>query len=152
MKVALKGLRLGVPRRPFWNDLEPALEQVAESALQTLRQAGVELVDIDMSALRDLNAGVGFPVALFEFLRDMRRYLEERGRGVTLEELIAAVGSPDVRGAVGTLLTGGGIPEDVYESALQARAKMQALYAQTFESHRIEALASHHAAGRGPHR
>jgi len=140
MKLALQGLRLGVPRRPFWNDLEPALEQVAESALQTLRQAGVELVDIDMPALSELNAGVGFPVALFEFVRDMRRYLGERGRGVTLEELIAAVGSPDVRGAVGTLLTGGGIPEDVYESALQARARMQALYAQTFESHRVEAL------------
>ncbi|KAI1693406.1 periplasmic binding protein domain-containing protein [Ditylenchus destructor] len=31
----------------------------------------------------------------------MRKYLEARGRGVTLEEMIAAVGSPDVRGAVG---------------------------------------------------
>jgi mandelamide amidase len=93
-----------------------------------------------MPALSELNASVSFPVVLFEFVRDMRKYLEARGRGVTLEEMIAAVGSPDVRGAVGTLLTGGGIPEDVYESALQARAKMQALYAQTFESHRIEAL------------
>ena len=56
------------------------------------------------------------------------------------EELIASVRSPDVRGAVGTLLTGGGIPEDVYRSALQSRAQLQDLYRQAFESHRIEAL------------
>lgn len=140
VKVALDGLRLGVPRLPFWNDLEPGLEQAAESALETLRRAGVELVDVEMPDLSELNARVSFPVVLFEFVRDMREYLDARGRGVTLEEMIAAVGSPDVRGAVGTLLTGGGIPQDVYESALEARAQMQALYARTFESHRIEAL------------
>lgn len=140
VNVSLQGLRLGVPRLPFWNDLEPELQHVAESALSALRQAGVEFVDVDMSALSELNASVSFPVVFFEFVRDMREYLDVRGRGVALEELIAAVGSPDVRGAVGTLLTGGGIPEDVYESALGARAQMQALYKQTFESHRIEAL------------
>ena len=138
--VTLKGLHIGVPRVPFWSDLEPELEQVAEAALETLRQAGVELVDVGLPTLSDLNASVSFPVALFEFVRDMREYLKVRDRGVTLEEMIAAVGSPDVRGAVGTLLTGGGIPEDVYRRALEARAQMQALYKQTFESHRIEAL------------
>ncbi|MBS0452433.1 MAG: indoleacetamide hydrolase [Proteobacteria bacterium] len=138
--VVLKGLRFGVPRVPFWSDLEPELGRVAESALQGLRQAGVELVEIDMPELADLNASVSFPVALYEFVRDMREYLASRGRGVTLEEVIAAVGSPDVRGAVGTLLTGGGIPEDVYKSALQARKRMQALYQKTFETNRVEAL------------
>ena len=136
----LKGLRIGVPREPFWSDLEPELKRVAERALDVLREADVELVDVQLPAIGDLNATVSFPVALYEFVRDMREYLESRGRGVTLEEMIAAVGSPDVRGAVGTLLTGGGIPEDVYKSALQAREKLQTLYKQTFESNRIEAL------------
>ena len=140
MKVELKGLRLGVPRLPFWNDLEPGLEQMAESALEALLQVGVELVDVDMPALSELNASVSFPVVHFEFVRDMREYLDVRGCGVTLEQMIAAVGSPDVRGAVGTLLTGGGIPEDVYESALRARVQLQTLYRQTFKLHRIEAL------------
>ncbi|WP_076999409.1 indoleacetamide hydrolase [Variovorax sp. KK3] len=139
-KVELKGLRLGVPRDPFWSDLEAESKRVAEAALEGLRQAGVELVDVELPALGELNASVSFPVALYEFVRDMRAYLDARDRGVTLEEVIAAVGSPDVRGAVGTLLTGGGIPEDVYKSALEARKRMQALYAQTFASQRIEAL------------
>lgn len=139
-RVSLKGIRIGVPRLPFWRDLEPELEQVAKHALEDLRKAGVELVDIELRTLSDLNASVSFPVVLYEFVRDMREYLKVRERGVTLEELIAAVGSPDVRGAVGTLLSGGGIPEDVYQNALQARAQLQVLYKQTFEAHRIEAL------------
>lgn len=138
--VSLQGLRIGVPRLPFWRDLEPELEHVAKRALAELRKAGVELVDIELPMLNDLNANASFPVVLYEFVRDMREYLKDRKRDVSLEELIAAVRSPDVRGAVGTLLIGGGIPEDVYKNALRARVQMQALYKQTFELHRIEAL------------
>ena len=138
--VSLKGLRIGVPLVPSWDNLEPELRRVSERALDTLRQAGVELVDVKLPALNELNARVSFQVVLYEFVRDMREYLKVRGRGVDLEELIASVRSPDVRGAVGTLLTGGGIPEDVYRGALQSRAQLQDLYRQAFESHRIEAL------------
>ena len=46
--------------------------------------------------------------------------------GVTLEQLIAGVVNPDVVGAVGTLLSGGGIPEAVYQQALKARARQVA--------------------------
>lgn len=138
--IALKGVRLGVPRSPFWSDLEPALQAVAESALEALRKAGAELVDVELPRLSELNANASFPVALYEFVRDMREYLQARQRGVTLEQMIARVGSPDVQGAVGTLLSGGGIPEEVYQAALRARTGLQALYARTFETHRIEAL------------
>jgi len=138
--VALKGLRLGVPRNPFWSDLEPNLARVAEEAMEVLRSAGVELVDLDLPTLSDLNATISFPIALYEFVRDMRAYLQERDRGVTLEQMIAEVASPDVRGAVGTLLTGGGIPEDVYQSAMTSRKQLQTLYEETFKKHRIEAL------------
>jgi mandelamide amidase len=82
----------------------------------------------------------GFPIALFEFVRDMRHYLASRERGVTLEDVIAGVGSPDVAGAVGGLLTGGAIPEAVYQQALGARQRLQALYSAAFAQHRIEAL------------
>lgn len=139
-RVALQGLRIGVPRQPFWSDLEPELARVAESALEPLRRAGIELVELSLPELDELNAQVSFPVALYEFVRDMGAYLGQRGRGVELTQLIAEVGSPDVRGAVGTLLTGGGIPEEVYRQALEARVRMQALYRETFESKRIEAL------------
>ena len=139
--ITLKGVRIGVPRTPFWIDLEPELQAVAEGALDTLRKAGAELVDVELPWLSELNANASFPVALYEFVRDMREYLRARQRGVTLEQMIAQVGSPDVRGAVGTLLSGGGIPEEIYQGALRARTELQALYAKAFEAHRVEALA-----------
>ena len=138
--IELKGLRLGVPRTPFWSNLEPNLARVAEVALDLLRDAGVELVDIDLPTVFELNSVTSFPIALYEFVRDMRLYLQERSRGVSLEQMIDEVASPDVRGAVGTLLSGGGIPEEVYQNALASRKQLQTLYEQTFVRYRIEAL------------
>ena len=37
----LKGLRLGVPRGHFWENLDAELEQVLEAALVRLREGGV---------------------------------------------------------------------------------------------------------------
>lgn len=138
--ASLKGLRIGVPRMPFWAGLHPAVTDVAESALVLLRNAGVELIEVQLPEIADLNAATSFPVALYEFVRDMREYLKDRNRKVTLEQMIDAVGSPDVRGAVGTLLTGGGIPEDVYQGALQSRVQLQAAFQKVFEVHRLDAL------------
>lgn len=136
----LEGVRIGVPRRPFWDDLDPGVREVADRALEAMRRAGAELVEMDLPGVLEASSEAGFPIALFEFVRDMRHYLDSRARGVTLEALIAGVGSPDVAGAVGTLLSGGGIPEPVYEQALQARRRLQQLYQAAFAQHRIEAL------------
>jgi mandelamide amidase len=70
----------------------------------------------------------------------MRRYLASRERGVTLEQLVAGVGNPDVAGAVAPLLSGGAIAQAVYQQALASRARLQALYRAAFAEHRIEAL------------
>jgi indoleacetamide hydrolase len=140
LAVRLTGVRLGVPRSPFWDDLESGVRGVAETALASLREAGVELVEMNMPGVAEADAQASFPIALFEFVRDMRQYLAGRQRGVTLDELIAGVGSPDVAGAVGTLLSGGAIPEVVYQEALQARARLQGIYRAAFEQHRVEAL------------
>ena len=138
--ISLRGLRLGVPRAPCWDDLDPGVAVLADAALTALRDAGVDLVEMSLPGVAETSGEAGFPIALYEFVRDMRHYLEVRQRGITLEQLIAGVGSPDVAGAVGTLLSGGGIPEAVYLQALQARRRLQALYRDAFEQHRVQAL------------
>ena len=138
--TGLQGIRIGVPRQQFWADLDGGVQAVAEAALAALRQAGADLVELDLPGVVEVASAVGFPIALFEFVRDMRHYLASRGRGITLEALIAGVGSPDVAEVVGGLLTGGGIPEAVYTQALVDRQRLQALYRDAFAQHRIEAL------------
>jgi len=137
----LKGLRIGLPRAPFWRDLEPGVQTSCESALNTLSDAGVEWVEVELPGLTELCAAASFPIVLYEFVRDMRAYLQQRNRGVSLEELITQVRSPDVRQIVGPLLSGGGIAPAAYRAALTARAELQALYARAFETHRVQALA-----------
>src|SRR5438445_13850641 len=65
-RADLRGLRLGVARRSFFADLDPALEEVVDEALRRLQDSGVVLIEVDIANLENLNADVGFPVALFE--------------------------------------------------------------------------------------
>ena len=62
----LKGLRLGLPRGYFWENLDAELATILEAALARLREAGVVLVDGDVANVAALDAAAGFPIMLYE--------------------------------------------------------------------------------------
>ena len=64
--ASLKGQRMGLPRRHFWENLEPELGRICEGTLKRLADAGVTLVDVNMSEEAALDHEAGFPVALYE--------------------------------------------------------------------------------------
>jgi Asp-tRNA(Asn)/Glu-tRNA(Gln) amidotransferase A subunit family amidase len=137
----LSGVRLGVDRRNFFQDLDPETEAVTHDALERLEDGGAELVEVELDGLQLLNAAVGIPVAAFELGLALPRYLEENDTGVTLDDLIAAVASPDVRALFALVVGPGAIPEAVYLDALLVqRPRLQALYADAFTRYRIDAL------------
>ena len=78
-QVSLKGQRIGVPRRHFWENLEPELGQICENTLKRFTDAGVTLVDVDMSEEAALDGEAGFPIALYETVTDLNQYLKEHG-------------------------------------------------------------------------
>lgn len=138
--VDLRGVRIGVPRERFWEDLQPEVRACSDAALQLLKDAGVELVDVALPGISQANDAAGFPIALYEFVRDMRGYLASTGRGVSLEDLVAGIGSPDVAAVCQPLLAQGAIAPSVYEAALVARRRLQAIYEDGFRQTRIQAL------------
>lgn len=138
--ASLRGLRLGLPQSYFWDDLEPGVRQQADAAVAALRSGGAELVPLDLPGIGALDGEVSFVVALFEFVRDMTGYLHDKSRGIDFAQLIAGIGSADVKAIAGPLVTGGAVPEAAYRQALQARQRLQALYADTFAKHAVEAL------------
>jgi amidase len=87
---ALAGARLGVMR--FATGYLPALDAAFEQALEQMRQAGAEIVDIEnLEALREID-GNELTVLLAELKADMASYLAGAAPGVTartLAELIA---------------------------------------------------------------
>ncbi|UCE32583.1 MAG: indoleacetamide hydrolase [Burkholderiales bacterium] len=138
--VTLRGLRLGLPEQGFWEDLDPGVRGAADAALEALRAAGVALVPVSLDGVQQANGEAGFPIALYEFVRDMTRYLRDRQRGISFEELIAGIGSPDVKAIAAPLLGDGAIPEAVYRQALVARERLQGLYASAFDAGGLDAV------------
>ncbi|MGE0314127.1 MAG: indoleacetamide hydrolase [Lautropia sp.] len=138
--ATLGNLRLGVPSDYYWSDLDPGVASAAQGALSILRDAGATLVPVELPGLAELDGEVSFVVALYEFVRDMTAYLKDRSRGISFETLVSGIGSADVKAIAGALAGDGAVPRAAYEQALQARVRLQALYAGTFASARVSAL------------
>lgn len=138
--VPLRGLKLGLPKEMFWSDLEHDVAQAAHAALEVLRGAGVEFVPVELPGIEQLDAEVSFVVVLFEFVRDMTRYLSEEARGVSFEAVVHGVASPDVAAITRPLLSGGAIPAPAYAQALKARERLQALYKDAFATSGVSAM------------
>jgi len=140
---APQSIRLGILPAMFEN-LDAETRVLADQALDKLRRAGVALVQVQMPGLAELNAKIGFPVALFEANRDVTAYLISDHIGRTLEQLVAQIASPDVKAIYqGAVLPGspGAIPETVYRDAINVfRPQLQQLYADTFRNYAIDAL------------
>ena len=138
--IRLRGLRLGIPRNPFWQGLDPELAAVMEDALHRLRALGVVLVEADIPAAATLDQQAGFPIALFEANIDIPAYLTAEGNGITFDDIQRQIASPDVAGAIAAARSGV-ITQATYERALNVvRPELQELYASYFRDHRVVAM------------
>ena len=131
--INLEGLRLGVPRGHFWDDLDAEVEAILADALARLAAAGVVLVEGDMADVAALDAAAGFPVALYEFVPDLDRYLAGHATGLDFAGVAAQVKSPAVKKVVDALLGADAVPEAVYREALiKHRPALQDAYRRYF--------------------
>jgi len=140
----LKGLRVGVHKAYFFKGLDAETEKLTLAALDKLKAAGAEIVEVDMPGLADLNNKVSFPVALFEANVDLAKYLKKFGIPLDVKGVAAQIKSPDVKGVFDGMVVPGApkaMPPAAYKAALATRPKLQKLYADTFRKNRIAALA-----------
>lgn len=148
--ASLPGVRLGLAPE-FLSNLDADTRTAFDAALDRLRAAGVVVVPVPMPTLMGLNSQVGFPVALYEAHDDMVRYLRERGTGVSLQQLVNGIVSPDVKGTYEALVLPRKLPapppanlvdaEPLYRAAMAThRPALRKLYADAFAQHRIDAL------------
>jgi mandelamide amidase len=137
----LKSIKIGMPRTRFWENLETEVEGLGRDLLKSLEEEGVTIVDADFPDIWELNDNTGFPVALFEVMRELPLYLERAGYGISLEELIDGIGSPDVKGLITSQQGDEAMPEAAYTAAMeQHRPKMQKMYADYFAEHGLDAI------------
>ena len=141
--ASLKGLRLGVYKGLFFKGLDTETEKLTLAALDKLKAAGAEIVEVDMPGLAELNGKVSFPVALYEGNVDLAKYLKKYRIPLDVKGVAAQIKSPDVRGVFDGMIVPGApkaMPEGAYKAALETRPQLQKLYADTFAKNRIAAL------------
>jgi mandelamide amidase len=139
--VSLKGLRLGVPRRHFWEGLDSELEMISLATIARFRDAGIDLVEVDLGDAAKLDGTAGFPIALHETVADLNRYLRDHGSELDFAALAANTASPDVRAILQGLAGTGAIPEAAYREDLDnQRPALQDAYRRQFRAYDVAAL------------
>jgi indoleacetamide hydrolase len=134
----LRGVRLGVDRRNFFENLDPETESVIADALRRLQARGAALVEVEVEDLQSLSFAIDIQVTFFEAGIALPKYLAENNTGVSLGELVAGIASPDVRSLASLI---GAIPQSLYLDALHVRRpKLQAAYQHAFASFALDAL------------
>ncbi|MGH7413101.1 MAG: amidase family protein [Candidatus Rokuibacteriota bacterium] len=97
-----------------------------------------------MPGLADLNGKVSFPIVLHESGVDLTRYLKRYRIALDLKGLAEQIASPDVKEVFATAIVPGAkdaVPAQVHRDALATRPALQRLYAETFKTYDIAALA-----------
>jgi indoleacetamide hydrolase len=139
-RLSLEGLRLGVPRAYFCEDLDPAVESATSAVFRQLTAAGAVLVEGEVRDVGALDRAAGFPVALHEALVELERYLSQHETGLDLQQLVAEIASPDVRALLSGILGEASVPESLYKEAMTVhRPALQRAYASFFAELNVEA-------------
>ncbi len=133
------GLRLGVLRRPFFDDCEPALIEVVEAALNKLSRANVELIEVDASAIGALDAEIGFIIAAYETAQEWTRVAHDE-LGIGLPDFIARIASPDVRELFTISAAQFPAMKSQYQDAVSRMPQLRSLYERLLSQQHLDAL------------
>ncbi|EXS33980.1 indoleacetamide hydrolase [Acinetobacter sp. 826659] len=142
-------IRLGI-HPYFWNHLDEDVHKQAHIALELLKDAGVEIIPIEMPNLEQLNHAISFPVVVYEGKYDLIQYLKDHHVNLTIENVVDQISSPDVQAIFKQNIlpqliqdhTGQLVPVlPFYEKAIrEARPQLLELYQNTFKAHNLHAL------------
>ncbi len=141
LPARLRGLRLGVPRAYFYENIDPAVADVMESALIRLRDYGIDLIEADLPDVGSLDRAAGFVIALYEGVMDLNQYLAGHQIGVNYATIVSEVASPDLKAMLSGQLDRAAISKTTYLKAMnEHRPRLQALYHEYFAKHHVNGI------------
>ncbi len=104
--ASLAGLRIGVPRRYFYEMLDAEVQRITDASLVRLADAGAALVEAEVPNLSRLIPLTTDVVQSYHARPSITAYLERYKAGVTFEELVNQL-SPDILAAWESYVLGG---------------------------------------------
>ncbi|MCH7294028.1 indoleacetamide hydrolase [Acinetobacter higginsii] len=148
-RISMQPIRLGLCAY-FWENLDEDVQQQADQALQLLKNAGIEIISVEMPELEQLNHRISFPVVIYEGKYDLIEYLKNHEVGIDLDAIVEQISSPDVQQLFQQNIlperivdeTGQSVAvEALYQDAITtARPQLLSLYEKTFNEHQLNAL------------
>ena len=133
----LPGVRMGVPRRYFYNPLiDIEVSRITNVALQSLKNSGVELVEVNFPPeLCDDQLSTYFDLVRYEAYRLIPKYLQDQQAPVSFEELYKQIGDPVVKNIINIA---GEIPEERYSHCQQVVERVRKMYDEYFEMNALD--------------
>ena len=135
-------IRLGVCKNYFYEHLSNDVAVSISHVLQKLsKDSQFELVSIDVSGI-DKFMSTGLDLYHHEISKDLPKFLEEYKTGVSYNEVIESLVSPDVKVKMATLLECQNVIEndELYLAALNERSHLIEFYRTIFNNSKIDAL------------
>jgi indoleacetamide hydrolase len=135
---SLEHARLGVPGPGYWEDLDPEVERVARAVLDRLRERGAELVQVDMSGIKDAAMKIAATLQS-RMTSEVEQYLRTHVPSLSMQELIEHIGSADLRAALKSARTVTSEARLLHAKG-PGRASVRAAYLEVFREHGIRAV------------
>ncbi|XP_022087962.1 uncharacterized protein LOC110977816 [Acanthaster planci] len=133
-------IRIGVPRPLFWEALDPEIEDHAEHFLAKLKEKGFVIVQgPEIPGSREMVEKYLLPTIHYEVVPRLDEYLRYHGHSVTVQSVIDKIASPDVKVVFENVIDSPPT-EDVFESAIAARAKVREDLKTYFEDYRLDCI------------
>ena len=146
-ELELSSLRLGVPRRDFFDKLQPEVRSAIENALTRIRAAGATLVEMELVApdgrsVHELAEFAAFPLVAFETFQNFENNLKELDapfNSLTISDIAAQVVSPDVKAVLDHMITNP-VSQELYAQTLVAKNLILQTSEDAFVNHQLDAI------------
>ena len=117
-QIKLSGMRLGVPRAYFYDDLSQDVGSVMESALEKLSANGVILVETNIADVAELIPQVGMPIVFYQMLREVGYFLLRHDNPISVHSIIKQMAGKVEKAAISSQFDGSLVSTDGYHDAL----------------------------------
>lgn len=146
VKVEAKGLRVGVPRKFFYDGLTPDVEKAFASSLAKLEAAGVVLVTVDVPTDVSGNFEDMLVLCTEHFVKDLDEYLKAEiadpnnpfKENMTGKDLIAQVSNPVSKGIMESVSNPA--PAETLAALKQKRQEQSKIITEYFTNNRLDCV------------
>ena len=135
-------IRIGVSKFYFFLSISKGVSSAVDSVIKKLStKSNIELVNADMIGLERL-VKKEFSIVQHELNVELPKFLDEYKTGVSFQDLIDGITSPDVERLVREAKEkfDSGETEEAYKEALEERTELKDFYETFFDKHRLDAI------------